>query len=218
MAIRNIRRQATVPGVATSTAAPIYVDSDDNKLKMIPAGSGTTEVEVVDASSTQTLTNKTLTAPVINDAILAKTAVVSLITTAALTAALHAGKTVVLNLATGFVTTLPAATGTGNSYLIYVGISASGGSYVIQVASGTDIMRGIVVSKDDGTSSSVISWATANTGTTATESDTVTLDGSTKGGLIGDCFEFTDIAAGVWAVQGFTKSSGTEATPFSAAV
>lgn len=65
MAIRNIRRQATVPGVATGTSAPIYVDSDDNKLKMIPAGSGTTEVEIVDASTAQTLTSKTLTSPTI---------------------------------------------------------------------------------------------------------------------------------------------------------
>lgn len=69
MAIRNIRRQSVAPGFATTGAAPIYVDSDDNKLKMIPAGSGTTEVEIVDASTAQTLTNKTLTAPVINNAV-----------------------------------------------------------------------------------------------------------------------------------------------------
>jgi hypothetical protein len=62
MAIRNIRRQATYPGpyTATPNSAPIYVDSDDNKLKMIPAGSGSTEVELIDASSTQTLTGKTI--------------------------------------------------------------------------------------------------------------------------------------------------------------
>ena len=67
MAIRNLRRQATNPLAApgTPTSAPIYVDSDDNIVKMIPAGSGTTEVQVIDASSTQTLTNKTLTSPVI---------------------------------------------------------------------------------------------------------------------------------------------------------
>ena len=67
MAIRNIRRQATNPLAApgTPTSAPIYVDSDDNILKMIPAGSGTTEVQVADVSSTQTFTNKTLTSPVI---------------------------------------------------------------------------------------------------------------------------------------------------------
>lgn len=70
MAIRSIRRQATNPGayVGTANAAPIYVDSDDNIAKMIPAGSGSTEVQLIDASSTQTLTNKTLTAPTITGA------------------------------------------------------------------------------------------------------------------------------------------------------
>lgn len=68
MSVRNIRRGATVQGYATPTSAPIYVDSDDNKLKMIPAGSGSTEVEIVDASTAQTLTNKTLTSPTINGA------------------------------------------------------------------------------------------------------------------------------------------------------
>jgi len=67
MAIRNIRRQATNPLAAPGLPnfAPIYVDSDDNILKIIPAGSGTTEVQIADASSTQTLTNKTLTSPTI---------------------------------------------------------------------------------------------------------------------------------------------------------
>lgn len=68
MAIRNLRRQASNPLAAPGTplSAPIYVDSDDNIVKIIPAGSGTTEVQLVDASSAQTLTNKTLTAPVLN--------------------------------------------------------------------------------------------------------------------------------------------------------
>lgn len=62
MAIRNIRRQATNPLAATGTptASPIYVDSDDNKLKFIPASSGTTEVELIDASSVQVLQNKSV--------------------------------------------------------------------------------------------------------------------------------------------------------------
>lgn len=66
MAIRNIRRQATNPLAAagTPTSAPIYVDSDDNILKMIPAGSGTTEVQLIDASSVQTILNKNFTSPV----------------------------------------------------------------------------------------------------------------------------------------------------------
>lgn len=63
MPTRSITRRSTPVGAATGDAAPIYVDSDDNKLKMIPAGSGTTEVDIADVSSTQTLTNKTFTAP-----------------------------------------------------------------------------------------------------------------------------------------------------------
>lgn len=52
MAIRNIRRQASpAQPPATPTAAPIYVDSSTNKVKIIPAGSGTTEVELVQAST-----------------------------------------------------------------------------------------------------------------------------------------------------------------------
>lgn len=62
MSIRSIRRQSTNPGAypATPNTTPIYVDSDDNILKMIPAGSGTTEVQIVDASSAQSLSSKTL--------------------------------------------------------------------------------------------------------------------------------------------------------------
>ena len=65
MPIRGVLRRKTVLGDATADHAPMYVDSDDNILKIIPAGSGTTEVQQVDASSTQTLTNKTLTSPTI---------------------------------------------------------------------------------------------------------------------------------------------------------
>lgn len=65
MPTSNIYRGATVRGTATPRVAPLYIDSDDNILKVIPAGSGTTEVQIVDASSAQTLTNKTLTSPVL---------------------------------------------------------------------------------------------------------------------------------------------------------
>lgn len=62
MATQYIARRATVGPNATSkaNASPIYVDSDDNKLKFIPAASGTTEVELIDASSIQVLQNKTV--------------------------------------------------------------------------------------------------------------------------------------------------------------
>ena len=52
MSIRGIARTPTAKGFATPTNAPIYLDSDDNTLKMIPAGSGTTEVVVPFATTT----------------------------------------------------------------------------------------------------------------------------------------------------------------------
>jgi hypothetical protein len=108
MSIRNIRRQATNPlgAAGQPNVAPIYVDSDDNILKMIPAGSGTTEVQVIDASSTQTLTNKTLTSPTITGATIS-TAIDSDIK--ALAADLAITSNAVLASLTGFSWTLTAA-------------------------------------------------------------------------------------------------------------
>jgi hypothetical protein len=53
---------------------------------------------------------------------------------------------------------------------------------------------------------------------TADTSDTITLNGTTKGGLKGWVVDVTDIASGVWAVNVMSEASGVEATPFSAAV
>lgn len=60
MAIRSIQRRNTVIGYANPDEAPIYVKIADNILRFIPAGSGTSEVQIIDASSTQTITNKTI--------------------------------------------------------------------------------------------------------------------------------------------------------------
>lgn len=51
--IRSITRRPTLSGVgyATAGSAPFYVDSDDNTAKMIPAGSGTSEVNFATAVS-----------------------------------------------------------------------------------------------------------------------------------------------------------------------
>ena len=47
MPIRSVVRAATPKGYALPDNAPIYVDSDDNQLKVIPAGTGSTEVPVM---------------------------------------------------------------------------------------------------------------------------------------------------------------------------
>jgi hypothetical protein len=186
-------------------------------------GQGGGRHTLVDLDTAQTLTNKTLTLPTLNgpavqNANYPNTAVLAGSAATLAVATTQAGRTTVLNRAAGIAVTLPAASGTGNIYRYVVGIALSAASHVIQVANASDYMRGVIMSKDDGTTSSVIAWGTANTGTVGTESDTVTLDGSTKGGNVGDYIEFEDIAANVWSVRGMTRSSGVEATPFSAAV
>lgn len=118
----------------------------------------------------------------------------------------------VLNKADGSTVTLPVATGSGGIYHFVVATSVTSNAYVIQVADSSTVMDGIVHTMDDSATPVPGGWVTA------ADSDTVTLDGSTQGGIIGDELIFTDIAANQWMVRGFLKQSGTEATPFSAAV
>ena len=119
----------------------------------------------------------------------------------------HAGSTIVSNLAATQTFTLPAATGTGNVYKVFVNITKTG-DLVIQVTT-TDIMQGGVSISTDIAGVTMLASATA---------DTLTMNGSTKGGLKGSHVEFQDVASGVWRVSGFLVSTGVEADPFSAAV
>jgi hypothetical protein len=132
--------------------------------------------------------------------------------TLAVTEADHDGKLIALNKADGIVATLPAATGSGAVFEFIVGTSASGGSYVIKVADATDVMDGMVLTADDTATPVNGVWVTAAT------TDTITLNGGTQGGLIGDTIRLVDIATNQWVVHGILKQSGSEATPFSATV
>lgn len=130
--------------------------------------------------------------------------------TATITAAAHAGHTIVSDLAATQTLTLPAATGSGNRYKFVVNTTKTG-DLVIQVANSTDIMKGTALLFADG-GDTTLGFATA------ADTDTVTLDGTTTGGIAGAMVELTDIKSGVWHVQVVSDASGTEATPFSAAV
>ena len=121
----------------------------------------------------------------------------------------HVGMPVVLNRAAGCVATLPAATGSGNTYNFIGAIDATGDQKV-QVANANDTMAGVAYLGNDSAGASCFYTAAA--------SDTITLDGSTTGGLKGWRVTCTDMAANTWAVMVMSESSGTEATPFSAAV
>jgi hypothetical protein len=154
------------------------------------------------------------TAAEINRACDVSTRVVVHTATGAITEALHDNKINVLREAGGnaLVTlTLPAATGAGGRYYFVVD-EVNTSSYVIKAASGADVFRGTILSASttDSATDAVNSWTAGAT------DDTLTLDGTTTGGLTrGDWVEFIDIAADGWAVRGVLTQSGTEATPFS---
>ena len=144
--------------------------------------------------------------------------VVTLTADATISQSAHAGRILLMGEVGGDASatfTLPAATGSGDEYKFIVSV-VNTSNYKIQVADATDTIDGsVVVTNDstDGGTASLISWPTV------AASDTITLDGTTTGGVnIGDYLLLTDIATNQYTVSGLLNASGTEATPFSAAV
>ena len=145
-----------------------------------------------------------------------------------LTVADHAGR-IVHNDAAGAVTyTLPATNANSDSAVagpgadfnnlnnvgatieIFSSITKTG-DLVVQVANATDVMVGSAVFIDDS-SDNVVGFETAST------SDTITLNGSTTGGVTFSKIVCTVIASGKYKVEVVSGCTGTPATPFSAAV
>ena len=131
--------------------------------------------------------------------------------TLSVTAAAHAGRTVLLAKADGTAVVLPAATGTGNSYRFVCSVSVSGGTTSIKVADATDVMAGVAIVANDG-------GDTASIFETAATTDTITFNGSTTGGIRGATVELQDVTTNLWIVRVVGAATGTEATPFSATV
>jgi hypothetical protein len=130
--------------------------------------------------------------------------------TLAVTVLAHDGKIIALDTAAGSVCTLPAATGSGAIFRFVVKVTPTSNAHKVQVV-GDDVMYGLAVGLDDD-------GVAANAWGTAADSDTISMNSGTTGGEIGDSVECIDIAADKWAVQVRLTQSGTEATPFSAAV
>ncbi|QIG72927.1 hypothetical protein EVB98_005 [Rhizobium phage RHph_N3_2] len=128
-----------------------------------------------------------------------------------LTKEAHSGTTLTVNRAAGSTLTLPASAGDGSIFEIVVGTTITSNSLIVQVANSSDIMSGVAWQAADGGS-------TSNAWETGASDDTITMDGSTKGGIKGDRIVLKDVSANVWAVSIFGSATGTEASPFSAAV
>lgn len=127
--------------------------------------------------------------------------------TLTVTAALHAGKIVTLNRATGIAIALPGATGTGNRYRFFVGTAVSGGSHVWSATPTTDVISGI---------NYMAKAATALTPfLSASNTNTITFNGGTTGGALGDWVDLIDVATAQWWVSVLCVGTSTVATPFS---
>lgn len=123
----------------------------------------------------------------------------------------YANKALVFDRAAGVIATLPAASGSGNVYKFFVKTTVTSNNYVIQVANSSDSFIGRAIACADG-GSGLNGWEVV------AGDDTITLNGSTKGGYAGDTIEIVDVATNVFVVNGFLNQTGVEATPFSAAV
>jgi hypothetical protein len=130
-----------------------------------------------------------------------------------ITAAEHAGRIITASAAAGMTLQLPAATGTGNVYDVHTITTVTSNDLIIDVNAtpGTDTMIGNVMMLSD---TATIGEHFKIGGT----DDTITMNGSTKGGIVGDRITCTDIASGLWLVEAFLSATGSEATPMSAAV
>lgn len=123
----------------------------------------------------------------------------------------HAGATCTLNRAAGIAVTLPAASGTGDKYRLVIGTTVTSNSTTVKVANANDVMTGTALFGQDSADTTVLFE-------TAVDSDTITLNGSTTGGIKGDILELEDVADNLWSVKVVGSATGTEATCFSATV
>lgn len=124
----------------------------------------------------------------------------------------YRGKTVMINAAAGLTVTLPAATGSGFVVTFILLTTVTSNNVIIQVANSTDAFNGfsLMVSDDPATVKGFIASPGSD--------DTITLNGTTKGGYVGDQITIRDIASGLFQVIIEGKQTGTEATMFTSAV
>jgi hypothetical protein len=127
-------------------------------------------------------------------------------TTLAVTVTEHEGKLVTISSAAPLAVTLPAATGTGAIFRFLIRVAATGTAHTI---GSTSVMSGVSIIAQTDT-------AQVNGFLTTATDNTISLNGSTKGGLVGDYIECIDVAANKYQVLVRGGATGTVVTPFSA--
>lgn len=160
----------------------------------------------VGRATTDTFTNKTLTAPTITNPQVQTELVTASGGTETLTIA-DCGQTVLLDTATGSVVTLPTSVGAGCWFRFAVTVTLSSGTHDIVLGAAADDMAGALT---------VVSTTIANSDTffivDGSDNDTIQMDGNTEGGEAGSMIFMQDISAGLWFVHGDLVGVGTTPT------
>jgi hypothetical protein len=118
----------------------------------------------------------------------------------------HLGKIIKLSAAAGLTVTLPSSTGSGNKYKFLVVTTVTTNDYIVSCDADAGAFVGSVTVATDASGVEFLSDGV---------NDLITMNGSTTGGLLGSVIEITDVATDFWFVEGFTRATGAEATPFS---
>lgn len=188
---------------STSGASILQAPATGGGTLTLPAGTGTLD----SASSTATLTNKTLTSPVINNPTI--TGPIPVACGATCTAS--AGNTYLLNTAAGSVGTLPAATGTGSFVKFRISVAVSSNANKVLTSPITDTIIGTAIGENAGTAKVFVGNASTYHSIQMPFAGT-----QPSGGFIGDQITCQDIASAVWACDINYQAGTTPTTPYSA--
>lgn len=119
----------------------------------------------------------------------------------------HESRYVTLNRAAGIAVTLPAATGSGSRYRFIITTTVTSNTTTITAAAGDFLGGTVLQTKTDNTFASYHMDGTSHT--------TLTFNGTTKGGIVGDYIELFDASTTMWHVKAMTKATGVVASPVS---
>jgi hypothetical protein len=117
------------------------------------------------------------------------------------------GTVVYLARSAGSTVTLPDDPATGTTVDFVVSTDSTTGSYIVETSGGGFLMGYANVSKSGSTT--IFSPNALGSDTT------VTMNGTTTGGLVGTDFSMTYVGSDQWNVRGNFWGSGALATPFS---
>lgn len=133
--------------------------------------------------------------------------------TLSVTRAAHAGRIILLAPAAGagFTSTLPTASGTGDLYRFMTTVTVTSGNNIIDAkVGGSEVISGIAKlaqTSNIGTSTNIFA--------SASNTNKITMNGTTSGGVIGDYIALRDVAANQWILEACELvGTGQVVTPF----